>query len=315
MLITAAPALIACEIPRAESAQVIARPLGQRDVERAGAGPDAERCRRRWPARRRPWWSRCRGSRAAARRAGVVMFEPAISGWVTSICVSTTAISGLAAGSTGGATASPTTQSRQRADGESGSGAGAWAVRAEPVRLGVVEQPARAQRGGERARAAARRRARRGRRSASAPCARASPAAARPPRVPTIQVPRSAGGGRGRGVAGQLDARRRRGVAQVGAQRRRGGRGQRGEGSQRRQGDPSLHCGQGRGSERAYAWTDSAPRHSITRAGRARPAPRPRAPGPGDSAPRGTPPTARAACRARRRGRSRRPRRAGRAGG
>ena len=61
------------------------------------------------------------------------MFEPAISGWLTSIMVSTTAISGLA-GLTGGGTAPCTTKSRHLAKGESGSGAGAWVRR--PSRFG-----------------------------------------------------------------------------------------------------------------------------------------------------------------------------------
>ena len=55
-----------------------------------------------------PWKSR------SAVPPSVVMFEPAISGWLTSICVSTTPISGLS-GPTAGGTASPTTKSRQRA--------------------------------------------------------------------------------------------------------------------------------------------------------------------------------------------------------
>jgi hypothetical protein len=127
MLIAAAPALTAAAMPRAESAQVMFSPSrsGTLSVRAPGQMPSVPPPLAGAEATVEvavPW------KLLSAAPPAVVMFEPTSSGWLTSTSVSMTAISGLAAGSTGGATAPATTESRHWAEGESGSGAGAWAA-------------------------------------------------------------------------------------------------------------------------------------------------------------------------------------------
>src|ERR1700754_4130679 len=102
MLIAAAPALIADAMPRVESAQLISVPSGSGTLSVRAPGqipivPTPLAGAAATVAVAVPWAS------ATWAPPSVVMFEPAISGWVTSIWVSTSAISGLAMGSTGGA--------------------------------------------------------------------------------------------------------------------------------------------------------------------------------------------------------------------
>src|SRR5215207_11779130 len=100
MLITAAPALTAVAMPRADSEQ---------GIWRVGTGTLSVRAPGQTP--RKPTW--LAGAAATVvvavpyKSAGgsapaLVMPEPAISGWPRSICVSTTAISGLAGVTAGG---------------------------------------------------------------------------------------------------------------------------------------------------------------------------------------------------------------------
>ena len=243
MLITAAPALIADAMPRAESAQVICSPLGSGTLSVAGAGPDAEHAD---AVGRRGGDRRGRGAvevreRGAAER---VMFEPAISGWVTSSCVSTTPISGLS-GATGGSDradddgVAPARLRRERVGrlrprGRTGSARRSRAARgarsaAASARArsrgdepGAAGDPVGAVRAGDRARLRAARRRR-----------------SRSPGRPGRRTPSTSPGSVTRGASGAL--------RRPAPERRRGGRGQRGEGSHRRQGDPSLHGGEGRG--------------------------------------------------------------------
>ena len=117
-------------------------------------------------------------------------------------------------------------------------GRGRLRVPAEPVRLGVVEQPA--------ARSAAARARARGRGNepgAAGDAARAVGARERATAAAHADDPGAGvrGGGGCAGVAGERDGRRRRRVPEAGGRRRRGSRGKRGEGDQRRQVDPSLH--------------------------------------------------------------------------
>jgi hypothetical protein len=119
MLITSAPALIAREIARAESEHVIRSPSGSGTLSARAPGQTPRKPTPLAGAAATvvvavPWKSRSSPPGAA------LMPEPAISGCVSSIRVSMTASSGLL-GVARGATASPTTKSRQVANGESGS--------------------------------------------------------------------------------------------------------------------------------------------------------------------------------------------------
>jgi hypothetical protein len=127
MLITAAPSSTARAMPRAEAEHGILVPAGRVTFSVRAPGH-----RPRMPMSflgaaatvvvAVPWASN------GAPLPVDVMFEPAISGCVTSICVSTTPISGLS-GVTCGGTWSRTTKSRQGANPDSGSGDGACARR------------------------------------------------------------------------------------------------------------------------------------------------------------------------------------------
>ena len=264
-------------MPRAESAQVIALAVGQRDVERARARPDAEHAdavgRR---GRDRARW-RCRGSRAARRRRVVVMFEPAISGWSTSI-MRVDERDQRAVGRR--RRAAPGRRRRSRASapvGESGSGARRLGAPAEPVRLGVVEQAARR---------AARRRARaRGRAATSqappairrAPWARASAAAA----GARADDPGRRGRPRTAAARGVARAARRAGADGAFARPAACAGGRPRQARRRRRAPPG-------GSEPSRrSVVPSAAQRSGLGARGAR-----RAPAPGGSAPRGTRPTA-----------------------
>ena len=126
MLMTAAPALIDCEMPRADCAHVMRLPSGSGTFSARAPGqmpsvPTPLAGAAATVAVAVPW------ELASCAPPSVAMFEPATSGWLTSSCVSTSAISGLV-GATGGGTAPSTTASRQRANGDSGSGA--WVARA-----------------------------------------------------------------------------------------------------------------------------------------------------------------------------------------
>ena len=184
-----------------------------------------------------PWKS------ASGLPPSVVMFDPAISGWVASRIVSTSAISGLV-GATGGATAPPTTKSRQPACADSGSGA--WAGRA--IRFGSAKSssPLRAEGGGERAGALA----------GDLPGAAGDPAGAGRAGDP-VAAPRgrrarrrstSPGSASTRGRGGHARQRHARGgrrAVEPGG-RGRGGQGQRRERRERRGQGPSGHPAQGR---------------------------------------------------------------------
>ncbi len=130
MLITAAPRRTARAIAREESEQRICWPFGSGTLSARAPGqtpsiPTPLAGAAATVAVAVPWKS------ASCVPPSVAMFEPAISGWLVSTIVSTSAISGLA-GVTAGATAGPTTKSRQAACAASGSGA--WAGRA--IRFG-----------------------------------------------------------------------------------------------------------------------------------------------------------------------------------
>ena len=285
MLITAAPARRAASIWRAESEQSDRR--RQRDVQRAGAGPDAEvadavggRGGHRGGrgavevgrAAGRPSWRRCRSWN---------------SGWVMSSWESTSAISGLV-GVTGGGTSDGSTTAVAPGRG------GGERVRRRRLR-------ARASSGRAR-RSASRPAARRSAASARAPARARAPGAAGDvpgavgagdPRArrgrgcaPTIQPRRVGLHGRGGGVAGQGDGRRSVGPAERGGGGRRGGA-RRDEAaapaaSERRHRDARASC---TGCDQRVARPRSRSRAPVPH-GRAR------APAPGGSAPRGTPPTA-----------------------
>jgi hypothetical protein len=119
-------------MPRAESAHVIRWPSGSGRLSVRAPGqtpsmPTPFAAAAATVVVAVPWKS------PSAGPPTVVMLEPAISGWLTSIIVSTTPISGLS-GPTGGATAVPTTEARQPDAGLAESGSGAW-VR-WPMRFG-----------------------------------------------------------------------------------------------------------------------------------------------------------------------------------
>ena len=241
MLITAAPARTARAIARAESEQRICCPFGSGTLSARAPGqmpsiPTPLAGAAATVAVAVPWKS------ASGPPPSVVMFDPAISGWVASRTVSTSAISGLV-GATGGATAPPTTKSRQPACADSGSGA--WVGRA--IRFGSAKSSSPCAR-----RAAASGRARSRATSQAPPAIRRAPAArairspaARSPRAATIHVAGSASTrGRG-GHARQRHARGGRRAVEPGG-RGRGGQGQRRERRERRGQGPSGHPAQGR---------------------------------------------------------------------
>ena len=164
MLITAAPARTArrdrARGVRAEDLLAVR----QRHVERARAGPDAEHADAvggRGGDRRRRGAVEVR-ERPAAERGDVRAGDLRVASM--SSAVSTSAISGLVGVTGGGDRAADHEVAPARLRPTAGPAPGA--APGDPVRLGVVEQPARAQGGGERAGALARRRARRRRRSA-----------------------------------------------------------------------------------------------------------------------------------------------------
>ena len=177
--------------------------------------------------------------------ASDVMFGPR-SGWVGSSWESTSAISGLL-GPTGGGTWPPTTWSRHQASGESGSSAGRLRPAAEPVGLGIREQPARPQCGGEPSGPPARdepraARDRLGAVGAGDPRRGARPRADADDPGPPVRL------GRGRrGVARQHDPGRRDGVAGRGAAARHG------------RGAPAPERGERRGGGRRARRVSSGP--------------------------------------------------------
>ena len=246
MLITAAPAPDgAGDRARGVRAEDLL-PVRQRHVERPRARARCRACRRRWRARRRPSRSPCRGSRVSGRAAERrdVRRRRSPGGRVDRRC--RRARSAGSSGVDGGRR--PRRRRRSRASArcaDSGSGAGAWRC-GDPVRLGVVEQPARAQGGGERAGALA----------GDLPGAAGDPpgAGARAIRSPAARSPR-AGRSRSPGRRRRRPRRPSPGSVTPGARRacRRapaaaavGASGQRRERRERRGQGPCVHPPQGR---------------------------------------------------------------------